>query len=60
VILPRMPSNGSSPRPSMRCPFCGLDAEEHLLAQKIANEIRAEFDLPPLAPPDIQTGYQKR
>jgi hypothetical protein len=44
----------------MRCPFCGLDAEEHLLAQKIANEIRAEFDLPPLAPPDIQTGYQKR
>lgn len=46
--------------PRRRCPFCGLTMEGHNATQKIANEIRAKYDLPPLDPPDIETGFQKR
>lgn len=43
-----------------RCPVCGATREGHRRMQQIANELRADYGLPPLDPPDIQTGFQKR
>lgn len=43
-----------------RCPVCGGTRGQHEQLQEIANEIRAGLGLPPLDPPDIQTGFQKR
>jgi hypothetical protein len=50
----------STGREPMRCPFCGLTAEEHTTAQEAANKVRASVGLPPLSAPDIVTGFQKR
>lgn len=43
-----------------RCPVCGGTRGQHEQLQEIANELRAGMGLPPLDPPDIQTGFQKR
>lgn len=43
-----------------RCPSCGATQEEHEQMQAAANRVREEFDLPPLDPPDIRTGHQRR
>lgn len=42
------------------CPECGATQAEHEGRQAVANEIRAEHGLPPLDPPDIRTGHQRR
>lgn len=43
-----------------RCPVCGGTRGSHELIQEIANDLRAGMGLPPLDPPDIETGVQKR
>lgn len=43
-----------------RCPECGATQAEHEHNQRVANEIRAEHGLPPLDPPNIHTGHQRR
>lgn len=43
-----------------RCPVCGATSAEHRETQKIVNKIREEHGLPPLAAPDIRTGFQDR
>lgn len=43
-----------------RCPVCGGTRGQHEKMQEIANELREKMGLPPLDPPDMQTGFQKR
>ena len=43
-----------------RCPECGATQQQHEDNQRVANEIRASVGLPPLDPPNIHTGHQRR
>ena len=52
------PRPWSEPEP--RCPGCGATTEEHARIQGVVNEMREELGLPPLDPPDIHTGHQRR
>lgn len=45
-----------------RCKDClgEFDVDTNRTLQDIANEIRVEWGLPPLDPPDLTTGFQRR
>jgi hypothetical protein len=44
---------------NVTCPLCG-DVDTNRALQDVANEIRAEWGLPPLDPPNPITGFQRR
>jgi hypothetical protein len=46
--------------PAVICPVCGGTRGQHEKIQEIANSIRKDLGLPPVDPPDMQTGFQKR